>query len=230
MLPRLRRYAKLYVRGCFPCPASLWVAGLRSLFRHFAFCRRAALRLPGSSASGGRARPRFAAAVRLMAPSLRSRRPGRSLSPRLSRSGGSPALARSSGRSLPSLRCGFPSVRCGLLWSPLLPSWSPLRLGPPRRVPLGRPLRGFGPGASSPGAFAAFRRRALDPPRALFLLGCFAPCAFPPAGFLPRAPPVPAAPAGGSGEARGLRPWGLRPPQLRCSPGVGFVKPCAFPL
>ena len=45
-----------------------------------------------------------------------------------------------------------------------------------------------------------------------------------PCWVLPCAPPVPAAPAGGSGEARGLRPWGSRPAAARLPSASGCFR------
>lgn len=106
----------------------------------------------------------------------------------------------------------------------------PPAVGP--RGPLGRspgppcsPLRASGPGGSCPGGIflpfppGLFCARVLRPLR-FFLRR----------GFLPCAPPVPAAPAGGSGEAAGPAggPAGPRAALRPGSPGVFPVKPCAL--
>ena len=242
LLPRLRRYAKMYVGPCFPCPPPLWVGVLRSLFALFACCRAAALRLLPSPASARAPRPRFAAPVRRFLPrASRSPGPGRSLSPRLPRSGRVRRCAAPWPLAAAPALC-FPSLRCGLpVRSPWLCSWSPLRFGSARRVPPWSPPRGFGapparcgspPGASGPGpprpGLRRLCRRASAPPRALFLLGCFAPCAvLLRVGFSP-APPRPAAPAGGSG-VRGAHlggPAGPHPALPGGSPGVGLLSFC----
>ena len=195
-------------------------------------CRCGCALLP-SPASGGRARPR-----------CRGRRPSSSPSRCALAAAGplpfpppcalgpcAPLRGSVAARCRP---CAVPSPLCaaGFLRSPLLPSGSPLRFGSARRVPPWSPPRGFGapparcgspPGASGPGpprpGLRRLCRRASAPPRALFLLGCFAPCAVLRRGFSPCAPPPRRPPLGGSGEreACGL---GLRPPLLRSSPGV----------
>lgn len=153
----------------------------------------------------------------IAAPALPS--PGRSAAPRLPRSArvrrcAAPwALAAAPALCSPSLRCGLP-VR-----SPLLCSWSPLRFGSARRGPPSSPpsgLRARGLLARGRGGGAAVL--VASAPGLFFMLGGSAPCAFPPAGgVLPCAPPVPAAPAGGSGEAPGLFQGAAAPVPL-CGP------------
>lgn len=215
-----RRSAKRYLARCFPCPAPLWVAALRSPFRHFACCRRAALCLPGSPAAGGAPRPRCRGRRPPSAASLWSRRPGRSLSPRLARSG---RVRRSAAPwPLAGPVCLRPRLRCaaGFLRAPLLRCALGLvqRVAPPG-PPLVAPFGASGPGPPRPGA-RRLRRRLLGFAPGLFFARVLRPLRFPPAGVLPLRPPAPPPPAGWLRGARGLRPWGPRPPLLRSSPGV----------
>ena len=197
----------MYVGPCFPCPPPLWVGVLRSLFALFACCRAAALRLLPSPASARAPRPRFAAPVRLMAPSSLSLLAGAGplpFPPAPSLGPCAPLCGSVAARCLP---CALASPRCAAGSLCGRPGCARGRLcasGWLAGSPLGRPLCGFGPGASSPGGCGRFAPAFLSRPRALFVLGCFAPCALPPVGgVLPCAPPVPAAPAGGSGDAQG---------------------------
>ena len=84
-----------------------------------------------------------------------------------------------------------------------------------------------------PRGLAAQAPPFLSAPGLFFVLGCCAPCAFPPVGgVLPCAPPVPAAPAGGSGEAPSPA-GGLRPPcrfAARLPRGLGRCPAVRFPI
>lgn len=159
------------------------------------------------------------------------------------------ALSRSAGRAAP-FPPGFAALR-----APCSVALAALCLGPcaargPAGSPLGRPLRGFGPGASSPGGWRRKRRRFFLPPGSFFAR-VLRPLRFLRRGFpggatdprdasldalepsLPGSPPAPPRPA----APRWVAPGSARPPALGAAapaalqlPRGGFVKPCAFPL
>ena len=144
--------------------------------------------LPLRGSRGGlRARARFAAPVRRIAPcGLRPcRRRARGVPP------GSPARGRAASFLRPSRparwpRLAWPShpLRCGLpVRSPFLRSGSAVASAWPRRAPPSRALRASGPGCSRPGAVPGCRPAFLPPPPGVgcaaapaALLGCLAAC------------------------------------------------------
>lgn len=200
----------VYLAAC-PGAASFLAAPLRrrspGLFAHFA----PALRLPGPGPAppppGSPARPVCAAAPGLAAP--------------WALAGPAALWAR------PCFAAG--SRRAALVALAALGLALALRVappGPPRRVP-----SGFGPGGlqprgpwrpvgppfvgPAPGAFwRASPACSRGPARAALVRVWAAALPVPLwlAGLLPCRPPAPAAPAGGSRVAPGLRPWGLPPP------------------
>ena len=230
-LPRLRRYASgmWAAASLAPLPFGSGVCG-----RFFATSRPAGpgpLPLPsaGRAAAPG-------PAVRLRSGCWRPRRfrsspsPGRSLSPRLLRSG---RVRRCAApwplAAAPALWLPLGALRapCSVALASLVGAFA-LRVGLPG-PPLVAPCGASGPGPPRPGAAGALRPLSF-PPRALFVLGCCAPCAFPPVGgVLPCAPP-PRRPRWGLRGARGLRPWGLRPPLLRSSPPGWVRQAVRFPI
>lgn len=206
---------KRYVGRCFPCPPPLWVGGLRSLFRLFPSCRAGAP-APALGRSGGGPRPRCRGGGPSFSPSLRSPPPGRSLSPRRLRSG---RVRRCAApwplAAVPALCLPLGSLRASVVALAALGVAFALRAvlpGPPLVAP-----SGFGPGASSPGAAAALPPCFGSAPGSLFAR-VLRPLRCPVSGFLPCAPPVPAAPAGGSGEASGPFGWACGPPAFGGSP------------
>ena len=146
------------------------------------------------------------------------------------------AVAGSVGARCRPCALASPRSAVGFLWSPLLCSGAPLRFGSARRVPPWSPpsgLRARGLLARGLGGVAAVLLAL--PPGSFFVLGCSAPCAFPFFGSCrfsvgsPPAPPARRPPLGGSGSGLPAA-WGLRPPQLRCSPGLACSRQAVRPL
>ena len=228
--------------GLFFKKPLLWAAGPAGPLCLLPCCRAGVPRPLRSPGPRRRPRPRCAAPVRLMAPSSLSLLavagplpfpPASSLGPCAPLCGSVAARCRPCALASPRYAAGF-------LWAPLLPSGSPLRFGSARRVPPWSPPRGFGapparcgspPGASGPGPprpGAGGASAAVSfCPRALFCARVLRPLRFSSGGWgSPLRPSRPRRPRWGlRGSARPAA-WGLRPPQLRCSPGVGLLSFC----
>lgn len=183
------------------------------------------VRLPVGSPSCGRffASSRAAAPLRWARP-LRAARPGPALASPLRVAGPlgcPPALSLGPCAPLPA---PWALAAAPALWLPLGALRAPCSValaslvgalaqrvglpGPPVLAPFGA----SGPGPPRPGLSPPSGGGFPPRPGLFFLLACCARCADPPAGILPCAPPVPAAPAGGSGEAPGLFQGACGPP------------------
>ena len=206
----LRCSAKRYVARCFPCPAPRWVAGLRSLFRHSGCCRAAALALAALAPFG-----RLAPAPLSLLP---FGSPGRSAAPRLLCSGRVRRCAAPWPLAAAAVPLASPRFAAGsLVGRPCCPRGRLRFLAAVAGAPRPRPLRGFGPGASSPGGGGGFAAVLVAAPPGSFCARVLRPLRFSSGGWgSPPAPPVPA-PAGGRGSAEPVR-VGLRPPAFGGSP------------
>lgn len=203
-------------------PLPLWVGGLRSLFGLSGCCRPAAA-VPcwARPLRAGPPGPAIAAPAK---PS-----PGRSAAPRLPRSA-RVRRCRLRGLSLPPLRFGFPSLRCGLpvVALAVLGGALALRVGSPG-PPVLAPFGASGPGPPRPGARRLRRRAGGFAPGLFFCARVLRPLRFSSGGGSPLRPSRPRRPRWGLRGSRLPAAWGLRPPLLRSSPGVG-VRQAVRPL
>ena len=185
----------------------VWVAVLRSLFRHFACCRAAALRSP---ASGGAPRPRCRGSGGAVAGPLPFP-PALSVGPCAPLCGSVAAPCRPCAvLPLRALRAPCSVALASLGVAVALRDGLP---GPPLVAPAG-----FGPGASAPGGCGggAAALVAFAPGLFLVLAGC-ARCAFLRRGFSPAPLPSPPPPLGAPGKRVALL-GGLRAPVPLCGP------------
>jgi len=229
------------VRCGSPCSvalAPLVVACAPAFVRHSGAAGPLRLRLLPSPRRARRARRRFAGPVRRFRPRAFSALAGpapRPLRPRLRRSALACALARSAGARC--RRAAAPCPRCAAGLPCGRPCCARARVCGCRRSPLplgAARLRGFGGGCLRPGAVGGAVRRlfpALAPglaARALPVACCRSvAAAVLRRGVLPCAPPVPAAPAGGSGEAGCLRLGAAAPAASQLPRGLAR---CCFPV